>query len=322
MSEAAVVVVGSVNADLVVSVRRLPRPGETVSGGTFARHGGGKGANQAVAAARLGARVAFVGAVGDDDLGEEALRELAAEGVDVSAAARLEGVATGVAVIVVDERGENQIAVASGANAALTGDAVAAALAPLLAGPAGPAGPTASSGGAGPAGPTMSAGGAGPAGVVLLGHEVPEAAVVAGARAARAAGWTAILNPAPARPLPDGIDGVLLTPNAEEARALTGEDDPEAAARALAEQTGAPVLVTLGPDGALLLDDTAERLRAPAVDVVDTTGAGDAVNGALAAELAAGRPLRDAVRFALAAAALSTRAAGARAGMPRRLEVQ
>jgi ribokinase len=334
MSEAAVVVVGSVNADLVVSVRQLPRPGETVSGGTFARHGGGKGANQAVAAARLGARVAFIGAVGDDDLGEEALRELAAEGVDVSAAARLEGVATGVAVIVVDERGENQIAVASGANAALTGDAVAAALAPLLtgtagpagapmsAGGAGPAGPTASSGGSRPAGPTTAAGGAGPAGVVLLGHEVPEAAVVAGARAARAAGWTAILNPAPARPLPDGIDGVLLTPNAEEARALTGEDDPEAAARALAEQTGAPVLVTLGPDGALLLDDAAERLPAPAVDVVDTTGAGDAVNGALAAELAAGRPLRDAVRFALAAAALSTRAAGARAGMPRRLEVQ
>jgi ribokinase len=323
MSEAAVVVVGSVNADLVVSVRQLPRPGETVSGGTFARHGGGKGANQAVAAARLGARVAFVGAVGGDDLGDEALRELASEGVDVSGAARLEGVATGVAVIVVDERGENQIAVASGANAALTGDAVAAALEPLL---AGLAGATMSSHGAMPAGgaaPTASSGGGGAAaGVVLLGHEVPEAAVVAGARAARAAGWTAILNPAPARPLPDGIDGVLLTPNADEARALTGEDEPEAAARALADRTGAPVLVTLGPDGALLLDGTAERLPAPAVDVVDTTGAGDTVNGALAAELAAGRPLRDALRFALAAAALSTRAAGARTGMPRRHEVR
>ncbi|HEY6691325.1 MAG TPA: PfkB family carbohydrate kinase [Solirubrobacteraceae bacterium] len=323
MSEAAVVVVGSVNADLVVSVRQLPRPGETVSGGTFARHGGGKGANQAVAAARLGARVAFVGAVGNDDLGEEALRELAGEGVDVSAAARVEGVATGVAVIVVDERGENQIAVASGANAALTGDAVAAALTPLVASPAGATEP---SYGAEPAGvaapPASSAGGGAAAGVVLLGHEVPEAAVVAGARAARAAGWTAILNPAPARPLPAGIAGVLLTPNADEARALTGEDDPEAAARALADHTGAPVLVTLGPDGALLLDDTAERLPAPAVDVVDTTGAGDTVNGALAAELAAGIPLRDAARFALAAAALSTRAAGARAGMPRRHEVR
>src|SRR5215217_9387034 len=132
MSDAPVVVVGSVNADLVVSVSRLPRAGETVTGGTFAQHGGGKGANQAVAAARAGARVALVGVVGNDDLGDEALRELAAEGIDVSAVQRLEDVPTGVAVIVVDERGENQIAVASGANAALTGEAVAAALAPLL----------------------------------------------------------------------------------------------------------------------------------------------------------------------------------------------
>jgi ribokinase len=291
MPEAAVVVVGSVNADLVVSVRRLPRPGETVAGGTFARHGGGKGANQAVAAARLGAQVAFVGAVGADDLGDEALAQLAAEGVDVSAAVRLDDVATGVAVIVVDERAENQIAVASGANAALTGAHVDAAL--DLDG----------------------------AGVVLLGHEVSEDAVLAGARAARAAGWTAILNPAPARPLPDGLDGVLLTPNADEARALTGEGDAEAAARGLAARTGAPVLVTLGGDGALLLDETFERLPAPRVAPVDTTGAGDTVNGALAAELAAGRPLRDAAAFAVRAAALSTQKAGAREGMPRRVEV-
>jgi len=292
MSDAAVVVVGSVNADLVVSVRQLPRPGETVTGGTYARHGGGKGANQAVAAARLGARVAFVGAVGADDLGHEALGLLAAEGIDVSGTARLDDVATGVAVIVVDERGENQIAVASGANAALTAAIVTDAL--RLDG----------------------------AGVVLLGHEVPEEAVLAGARAARAAGWTAILNPAPARPLPDALNGVLLTPNADEARALSGEEDVEAAARALAARTGAPVLVTLGGDGALLLEgDAPERLPAPEVVPVDTTGAGDTVNGALAAELAAGRPLREAVRFALAAAALSTRVAGAREGMPRRDEV-
>jgi ribokinase len=152
---------------------------------------------------------------------------------------------------------------------------------------------------------------------------VPEGAVLAGAKAARAAGWTAILNPAPARPLPDGLDGVLLTPNADEARTLAGEDDVEVAARALAALTRAPVLVTLGAGGALLLDgDVAERLPAPAVDVVDTTGAGDTVNGALAAELAAGRSLRDAAAFALTAAALSTRAAGARAGMPRRDEVR
>ena len=116
----SVVVVGSVNTDLVVSVERLPRAGETVTGGSFARHGGGKGANQAVAAARAGAQVAMVGAVGADDLGEEALRELAAEGIDVAAVARLDDAATGVAAIMVDERGENQIAVASGANVSST----------------------------------------------------------------------------------------------------------------------------------------------------------------------------------------------------------
>src|SRR5215208_1945722 len=290
MSEAAVVVVGSVNADLVVTVARLPRAGETVSGGTFARHGGGKGANQAVAAARAGARVALVGAVGADDLGDEALRELEAEGVDVSAVLRLAHVPTGVAAIVVDERGENQIAVASGANAALTGEAVATALPSLLTGE----------------------------GVVLLGHEVPPEAVRAGAEAARAAGWPAILNPAPARPLIDDLGGVILTPNRAEARALTGEDDVEAAVRVLHARSGAPVLVTLGAEGALLTD---ERFAASSVDVVDTTGAGDAVNGALAARLAAGEPLRDAVRFALAAASLSTRVPGARAGMPRRDDV-
>ena len=281
-----VIVVGSVNADLVVSVAELPRAGETVTGGTFARHGGGKGANQAVAAARAGASVAMVGAVGADDLGDEALRELAAEGIDVSAVARLDGVPTGVAAIVVDARGENFVAVASGANAEVVVSAI-------------------------PPGD----------GVVLLGHEVPEAAVVAGIRAGREAGRRMLLNPAPARRLADDLEGVLLTPNAHEARALTGEQDVEAAARALAAQTGAPVLVTLGADGALLLDGVVERLPAPVVEVVDTTGAGDAVNGALAAELAAGRPLREAARFAMVAAALSTRVAGARAGMPHRDEV-
>ncbi|HEX2413071.1 MAG TPA: PfkB family carbohydrate kinase [Solirubrobacteraceae bacterium] len=291
-----VVVVGSVNVDLVVSVGRLPRAGETVAGGTFARHGGGKGANQAVAAARAGADVAMVATVGADEMGEEALAELAADGIDTTHVARLAGTPTGVAVIVVDEAGENQIAVASGANAALDAATVDRALPHLLT--------------------------AGPEGVVLLGNEVPEAVVVAGAAAARAAGWQVVLNPAPARPAGGDREGVVLTPNADEARELAGEADVEAAARALAARTSAPVLVTLGAEGALLLDGgDAWRLPAPAVEVVDTTGAGDTVNGALAAELAAGRPFHDAARFALTAAALSTRAAGARGGMPRRHEV-
>jgi ribokinase len=292
MAQPTVVVVGSVNADLVVSVARLPQAGETVTGGTFARHGGGKGANQAVAAARAGARVAMVGAIGADELGDEALRELADEGIDVATFTRLEDVPTGVAAIVVDARGENTVAVASGANAELDGSVVEQAVERLLA--------------------------PGTTGVVLVGHEVPEDAVVAGIRAARANGWRVVLNPAPARALAGDLQGVVLTPNADEARALAGEPDVEAAARALAARTGAPVLVTLGAEGALLLDGEAEQLPALAVDVVDTTGAGDAFNGALAAELAAGRPLRGAARFAMAAAALSTQTAGARAGMPRR----
>ncbi len=298
-----VVVVGSVNVDLVVSVGQLPRAGETVAGGTFARHGGGKGANQAVAAARLGARVAIVGTVGADEMGDEALGELASEGIDVDHVARLDGVPTGVAAIVVDESGENQIAVASGANAELDAAAVERELAALLADDAGSD--------------------AFPGGVVLLSNEVPEAAVAAGLGAAAAAGWLAVLNPAPARASEGALGGVVLTPNADEARELAGEDDVEAAARVLAARTAAPVLVTLGADGALLLDGgDAQRLPAPPVSVVDTTGAGDTVNGALAAELAAGRPLAEAVRFALAAAALSTTAAGARTAMPRRDDVQ
>ncbi len=300
-----VVVVGSVNVDLVVSVGRLPRAGETVTGGTFARHGGGKGANQAVAAARLGAEVAIVGAVGADEMGDEALAELAREGIDITHVARLDGVPTGVAAIVVDERGENQIAVASGANAALDADAVEHALATLLA-----------------AEDSASAPGVAHEGVVLLGNEVPDAVVVAGVEAARAAGWLVVLNPAPARRAEADLDGVVLTPNADEARELAGEADVEAAAAVLAARTSAPVLVTLGGDGALLLDGSrVERLPAPSVAVVDTTGAGDTVNGALTAELAAGRPFGEAVRFALAAAALSTTAAGARTAMPRRAAV-
>src|SRR3954468_10360955 len=164
-----VVVVGSINVDLVVSVARLPAAGETVLGGRFARHGGGKSANQAVAAARLGADVALIGAVGDDELGEAAIAELAAEGIDVTGVTRVDE-ATGVALIVVDAAGENQIAIAAGANGALAAEHV-----PALDG----------------------------AGVLLLGFEVPDAVVVAAARAA--AGWTVILNPAPPRAIPDDV---------------------------------------------------------------------------------------------------------------------
>jgi ribokinase len=287
MAAGNVLVVGSVNVDLVVTLERLPRPGETVTGGRFARHGGGKGANQAVAAARAGATVRFVGAVGDDDLGAEAVAELEAEGIDVAALVRVPGEATGVALIAVDAEGRNQIAVASGANARVDGALVDAALAraPL-----------------------------GPDDVCLLGFEVPDDAVVAAARAAAAAGARVALNPAPARELPAALPpGVVLVPNALEAAALSGEDDPGRAGRALHARTGAPVLVTLGADGALLVDgDAATALPAPAVEVVDTTGAGDVLCGVLAAGLAAGERLEDAARRAVEAASASVRSAGAR----------
>ena len=286
-----VVVVGSINTDLVVVAERLPGPGETVSGGRFSRHGGGKGANSAVAAARLGAQVTMVGAVGRDPFGDEALELLEREGIDTAAVARVDA-PTGVALINVDAAGENQIAVASGANAEVDPAAVERALRD-----------------------------AGPA-PVLINHEIPVAARLAAARAAQG---PVVLNPAPAAEIPDELLalGPILTPNAGEAAELTGEDDPEAAARALAARTGAPVVVTLGARGVLVLaDGTAERLPAPQVTPVDTTGAGDAFNGALVVALAEGRGLRGAVELALAAAALSTRAEGAREGMPHRDEVR
>jgi ribokinase len=287
-----VVVVGSVNADLVVRVKSLPAAGETVSGGTFERHAGGKSANLAVAAARLGARVAFVGAVGDDDLGAEAIGHLEREGIDCSGVTRLSDAPTGVALIVVDEAGENQIAVASGANARLTGELVTRG---------------------------VTAGG-----VVLLGLEVSDEAVLAGAHAAT--GARIVVNPAPARPLPDELLdlGPILTPNEEEAKALTGEPDAAAAGRALAARTGAPAIVTVGARGALVLVPGEEPalVAPPSVRPVDTTGAGDTFSGALAAQLAAGADPLVAARFATAAAALSTQQPGARGGMPGRAAVE
>jgi ribokinase len=291
------VVVGSVNTDLVVILDHLPAPGETVSGGRFERHGGGKGANQAVAAARVGARVRFVGAVGDDDLGHEAVALLKAEGIDVAGVARSPDAPTGVALITVDARGENQIAVASGANATLGAAEVERAVRGAL----------------------------GSGSVCLSNLEIGDDAISAGFAAARRGGARLILNPAPARPVPDEILdlGPMLTPNEGEARRLSGEDVVEDAARALARRTGAPAIVTLGAEGALLCDGPeVARAKAFSVEVVDTTGAGDAFNGILASRLARGASVRAALPYALAGAALAVTVAGARAGMPSLDEVE
>lgn len=291
------VVVGAINVDLVAAVPALPAPGETVLGRRIDRHGGGKGANAAVAAARVGARVALIGAVGDDDVGASALEELRAEGVDVSAVAVVGEEPTGMALIVVDEGGENTVAVGAGANAALPAAHVEAALAACL----------------------------DDCGCVLVSTEIPDAAVAAAVRAAHARGLPCVLNPAPARaPLLElASERPLLTPNAGEARVLAaaaGSEarDPDDAARVLAELTGAPVVVTLGARGALLMTDEGDAVPFPAraARPVDTTGAGDTFNGALAARLAAGDALSAAIPYALAAASLSVGAVGARGGMP------
>ena len=291
-----VVVVGSVNMDLVVATDRLPGPGETVIGGRFSQHHGGKGGNQAVAAARLGASVYFVGAVGDDPFGTQARAALEAEGVDLAGLRTLPGVATGVALILVDGRGENSIAVASGANAAVTPDDVRSALASLA---------------------------LGPGDVVLVGHEVPTTAVLAALVAARSAGATTILNPAPASGLSREVLAAadIVTPNQGESTVLQAATDglggPGGPERLRSAGLGGAYLVSLGSAGAdLVTAGGTIRVPALAVDAVDTVGAGDTLNGALAHGLAAGLGLEEAARRAIVAASLAVTRAGAREGMP------
>ncbi|MFO7532083.1 MAG: ribokinase, partial [Candidatus Limnocylindrales bacterium] len=208
-ANASVVVVGSINVDLIVGVPRLPAAGETVLGDRFVQQNGGKSANQAVAASRVGASVTMLGAVGGDDLGRSALAGLAEAGVDISACRIIDDEHTGLALIIVDARAENQIAVAPGANARLDASMIEAQAAELE--------------------PT-------PGAVCLLGFEVSDEAVLAAARWASRRGLRIILNPAPARPVPDELYalGPILTPNETEAEMLAGEVDPEAAARVLA----------------------------------------------------------------------------------------
>ncbi len=291
-----VVVVGSINTDLVVSADRLPRPGETVLGGRLDVHHGGKGANQAVAAARAGAEVMFVGCAGSDPAGDDAVAALAAEGIDVTHVRRVDG-PTGAAIIAVGPRGENQIVVAPGANGFLRAD------------DAGAAGELAGDGG-----------------VVLTCLEVPMPAVIAAAIGAAAHRIAAIVNPAPAHALPGELLAAhpILTPNEHELVVAIGNDDPAEALQELARRSGAPVIVTQGAAGALLANGEArERFEGHAMRVVvDTTGAGDTFNGVLAAWLAAGADLGDAIRAANVAGALSVGTAGARGGMPRRPEIE
>jgi ribokinase len=293
-----VVVVGAINVDLVVVAPRLPGPGETVVGSGLQTYGGGKGANAAVAAARAGASVRLIGAVGSDDTGTAAVAELAAEGIDTSGIAVLEGESTGVALIVVDEHGENQIAVGSGANAVISAEQVRRCLGAALA----------------------------TAGCVLVSTEIPADAVKAAVEAAIASGVVCIVNPAPVLPVVADVLhlGPIVTPNEtelrdmltlfDEARGASATDD----ATRIASRSHAAVVVTQGGEGALLIgaDLSAQQFSAPPVEVRDTTGAGDTFNGVLAARLADGDDLPRAVPVAVAAASLSVTQLGARGGMP------
>ncbi len=301
-------VVGAVNVDLVVETDRLPGPGETVVGPTVTRHGGGKGANAAVAAARAGAEVRYCGAVGSDDMGAGALDELRDEGVDVTDVAVLEDVSTGMALIVVDPRGENQIAVGAGANGLLTADVVRTAVRRA----------------------------AGWAGCVLVSTEIPVDAVDAAVTTAAERGLRCVVNPAPVPASMVDLMGSapVFTPNSSELRDLhalidDGRDAPEVPAAeravAVASRTGAPVLVTLGAEGVLIANPSGDVLTLPAghVDeVVDTTGAGDTFNGVFAASLAAGSTVLEAAKRGVAAASLSVGAVGARTGMPGDAEIR
>ena len=290
MSDIDVVVVGSLNHDLTVVVPHHPVPGETVLGTDHFTGAGGKGANQAVAAARLGARVAMIGRVGADDHGRLLLGTLGDAGVDTEAVETDPDIPTGLAMITLDTTGENAIVVSPGANLRLDVGQVERHSALLAA-----------------------------AKVCLAQLEVPVESVTT---AARVCPGTFVFNLAPALPVPDELlhQVDVLVVNRAELASLTGTDDPSSMTRI---DGPAAVVVTLGPDGAAFATDgSVSGWVAPSMDVVDTTGAGDAFCGALAAALATGLDLKDAVRRAVAAGALATTKAGAQASMPAPADVE
>ena len=300
MSEAKILVVGSSNTDMTIKSRRLPGPGETVTGGTFSEAGGGKGANQAIAAARAGAAVTFVGCVGDDPPGRRAAERLRTEDINVDFLRIDPDVPSGVALIMVDANGENMISVAPGANQRLSERHVRQAEKAFE-----------------------------KADGVLLQLEIPFDAVKAAVELAATADVPVFLDPAPvpdeplSRTLLEGIS--MITPNATELPRLAGleSDDTEAMARQLCSTGPGTVVVTLGAEGVLVCTpESCTHLPAAPADPVDTVGAGDAFSGALAVALAEGQNLEEAARFALCAAAISTETRGAQPSLAHRAEIE
>jgi len=296
-----IIVVGSANTDMVVQTPRIPRPGETLLGGRFTLASGGKGANQAVAAARAGGHVTFICRLGRDIFGDRCLKGFQEDGLETQWIQRDAKEPSGVALIAVAKDGENSIVVAPGANGRLSRQDVLKAA------------------------PVFST-----AKVVLVQLEVPMDTVQAAIQHACKAGAIVILNPAPAQPLTDSIlkRVSILTPNETEAEHLTGikVENPKTAARAaevLRSKGVKTVIVTLGAHGVWVsAPDISTHLPGFKVQAVDTTAAGDVFNGALAVALAEGRPLREAVRFAQAAAAISVTRLGAQPSAPTQREIE
>ncbi len=297
MSTPAICVVGSINLDMNAYVERFPRPGETIHGRRFTTGYGGKGANQAVMAARMGSAVQMVGRVGDDIFGSDMRRNLAGEGIGTDFVFVSPGVSSGVAVITIDEHAQNHIIVIPGANGLVTPADVEAAR-------------------------TAVAG----ARVLLLQMEIPMAANLAALWLARAAGVTTIFNSAPvSSEVPDEVYQLtdIFCPNETEAELLTGApvqtlDDALLAGQMILNRGAANALITLGARGALLVNgEMSEHIPSPEVTAVDTTGAGDAFVGSLAHYLATGATLRDAIAQANQIAAISVQAPGTQASYPR-----
>jgi len=296
-----ILVIGSSNTDMIVQTPHIPRPGETILGGTFNTAAGGKGANQAVACARAGGKVTFVARVGRDMFGEQALEGFRQDGIDVTYVIQDDTAPSGVALIMVDEQGENCIAVASGANNNLSKADLEGARAAFQT-----------------------------ADMVLMQLETPLETVEAAARMAHEQGIRVILNPAPACTLGDALlqNISILTPNETEAELLTGitvrdEASAQQAAEVLIGRGVKTVILTLGATGAYVYSEAFQGM-VPSfpVEPVDTTAAGDTFNGVLAVALAEGRSLKQAVTFANAAAALSVTKLGAQPSAPNRQNVE